>query len=212
MKIRYFLLFFLLLTFISTYSKTKKFGTWIELEFNKELSKKWELSFIPEIRLQDDLSVDEYIFEGKRGYEPFKFLGFAAAYRYNTNVTNSGNVSFHSAVFDITGSTEFDRFDASLRTRITNDTDGGDVPWKTFYFRPRVKLQYNIKGSKIEPFANYELFMNLKENDVYKGRFDIGCTRKFGDFHRIGLYYRLQDYFSERQSIHILGIDYRFKF
>lgn len=212
MKRSVFLLFILLISFFSLKAKTDKFGTWIELEFSKEFFKKWELSFIPEVRFQDDFSVDEYIFEGKLGYEPFKFLGLAAAYRYNTNVKNSGNESSHSAVFDITGKTEFGRFEGSLRGRITNDTDGGDVPWETFYFRPRIKIKYNIKGNKIDPYVNYELFTNLKESDVYKGRFDIGATRKLGDYHRIGIYYRLQDYFSSRQSIHILGIDYRFKF
>ncbi len=212
MRIRYFLLFLFLLVFSASHSKTKKFGTWVELEFTKKLFKNWEFSFIPEVRFQDDFSVDEYIFEGKLGYEPFKFLDLAAAYRYNTNVKNSGNEHSHSAVFDITGKTEFDRFEGSLRGRFTNDTDGGDVPWETFYFRPRVKLTYNIKGNKIEPFVNYELFMNLKESDIYKGRFDAGFTRKLGDLHRIGLYYRLQDYFSDRNSVHILGIDYRLKF
>ena len=54
--------------------------------------------------------------------------------------------------------------------------------------------------------------MNLKESNLYKQRFDIGVQRKIGDYHRVGLYYRLQDYFNDKTSVNILGIDYRFKF
>ena len=57
-------------------AKTEKFGTWIELTFTKKFLKDFEFSIIPEIRLQDDFTVDEYIFEGKLGYDPFKFLGY----------------------------------------------------------------------------------------------------------------------------------------
>ena len=212
MKQRFFLLFLLLILFTSIQAKTKKFGTWFEIEFTKEFFKKWEFSVIPEFRFEDDFSLDEYIFEGKLSYEPFKFLELSSSYRLNTNVKKSGNEISQGVVFDISGSTEFNRFEGSLRTRFTNDTDSGDIPWETFYFRPRLKLQYDIKGNKIEPYVDYELFYNFKQNDVYKGRFDIGFTRKLGDYHRIGIYYRLQDYFSDRNSIHILGIDYRFKF
>ena len=202
----------LLLLLSSVHAKTEKFGTWIEFEISKEFFKKWEVSFIPEIRFQDQFQVDEYILEGKLSYDPFKFLGFAAAYRYNTNIKKSGNEGLSSAVFDIIGSTEIDRFSGSLRARITNDPDDGDIPWETFYFRPRAKLAYNIKGNKIEPYTSYELFMNLRAGETYKQRFDIGFTRKLGEYHRIGLYYRLQDYFTDKGSINILGIDYRFKF
>ena len=143
-------------------------------------------------------------------YEPFKFFEIGGAYRYNTEIKKLRNEISHSAVIDLTGKTEFDRFDVSLRARFTNDSDGDEL--KTFYFRPRTKLSYNIKGSKLEPYASYELFMNLKENNIYKQRFDFGVQRKIGDYHRVGLYYRLQDYFYDKTSMSILGIDYRFKF
>ena len=193
-------------------AKTEKFGTWIELTFTKKFLRDFEFSIIPEIRLQDDFTVDEYIFEGKLGYDPFKFLGFAAAYRHNTNVKKNEDEISHSAVFDVTGKTDFGRFSGSLRARFTNDTDGGDVPWESFYFRPRAKLAYNIKGMKIEPYINFEVFHSFREKEYYKGRFDIGVSRKFSKKHEIGLYYRLNDYFSDRNSIHILGINYGFKF
>lgn len=211
---RRFLIFVLILLFgfNIVQAKTEKFGTWIEVDITKKNFKKVEFSFIPELRLQDDFTVDEYIFEGKLGYSPFKFLSFAAAYRLNTNVKKKEDEISHSAVFDVTGKTKYKRFNGSLRARFTNDTDGGDVPWESFYFRPRAKLVYNIKGIKTEPYVSCELFHSFREKEYYKARFDVGFSRKFDKKHEVGLYYRLNDYFSDRSSIHILGINYGFKF
>ena len=209
MKIRYFLLVLFLCFFFSGFSQSN-FGTWVEIEISKKIVKDVDFSFIPEVRFNNDFSVDEYILEGKVNYEPFKFFEIGGAYRYNTEIKNKGNEVSHSAVLDLTGKTGFERFDASLRARFTNDADGDEL--RTFYFRPRAKISYNIKGSKLEPYVNYELFINLRENDLYKQRFDIGVQRKLGNFHRIGFYYRLQDYLNDKTSLNILGIDYRFKF
>ena len=205
-------LFIFLIGFSIAHAKTEKFGTWIEVDITKKFLKDFEFSIIPELRLQDDFTIDEYIFEGKLGYDPFKFLGFAAAYRFNTNVKNNEDEISHSAVFDVTGKTDIKRFNASLRARFTNDSDGGDVPWESYYFRPRAKLSYNIKGKKVEPYVSYEVFHSFREKEYYKARFDVGFSRKFNKMHEVGLYYRLNDYFSNRNSIHILGINYGFKF
>ncbi len=196
----------------SLFAKTDKFGTWVELTFTKKFLKDFEFSIIPEIRFQDDFTVDEYIFEGKLGYEPLKFLDLSVSYRYNTNVKSDGNEVSNNFVFDATGKTDYERFDGSLRLRFTNDYDAGDIPWETFYFRPRAKIKYNIRKVKIDPYVSYELFYNIKNKDLYKGRFDIGFSRDLAKHHEIGVYYRNQDYFSIRNSVHILGIDYEFKF
>ncbi len=198
--------------YTSILANTEKFGTWIELTFTKKFLKDFEFSIIPEIRLQDDFTVDEYIFEGKLGYEPIKFLDLSVSYRYNTNVKEKGNEVSNNFVFDATGKTDYKRFDGALRLRFTNEYDAGDIPWETVYFRPRAKLKYNIKKVKINPYVCYELYYNLKNNVLYKGRFDIGISRELSKHHEIGIYYRNQDYYSVRNSIHILGIDYGFKF
>jgi hypothetical protein len=200
---------FFLIGILSVQAKTDKFGTWLEIELTKKLFKKFELSFIPDVRLQDDFTVDKYQFDVKLGYEPFKFLSLAVAYRNKTNVKDKGNETTNRFVFDAAVKEGFGRFDASLRSRITNYSDDRDV--KTTFIRPRIKLVYDIKGNKIAPYTSYELFRDLGEKEWQKSRFTVGFTRKLGKLHRVGIYYRLQDYFSNRNSINILGIDYRFK-
>lgn len=191
-------------------AKTEKFGTWVELEFAKKFFKKFEFSFIPDVRFQDDFTVDKYQFDGKLSYEPIKFLEFAAIYRVKTNVKNKENEVTHRMVLDATGKVEIGRFKPSFRARYVSYHNVDDEKVSTL--RPRIKVVYDIKGNKIAPYTSYELFQNLVTNELEKGRFDVGCTRKIGKLHRIGVYYRLQDYYnSNNNSLNILGIDYRFK-
>ena len=206
------LLLALSLIALSSYSKTKKFGTWVELEFSKEFLNKFEVSFIPEIRFQDDFTVDEYMFDGKLSYSPLDFLDLAAIYRINTNVKKNENETLGRFAFDATIQKEFGRFEASLRGRYTNYLELEEDDSDKKYFRPRLKLEYDIKGNKIRPFVSYELFRNLTDKEFDKSRFDIGATRKIGELQRVGVYYRLQDYSSNRNSVHIIGVEYRLKF
>ncbi len=205
------LLFFLIAGVLPASAKTEKFGTWFELEFTKKFFKRFEFSIIPEIRLQDDFTVDKYQFDGRLGYEPFKFLEFGVAYRIRTNVKKKENVITNRWVFDTSVKTDIGRFRPSFRTRITYLNDEEKENKKVTIIRPRVKLVYDIKGNKLTPFVSYEVFHNLAKKGYIKGRLDVGVSRKMGKFHRLAIFYRLQDYYSDRTSMHILGIDYRFK-
>lgn len=207
-------LLFLLVSFslLTVNAQKDDFETWLELEFTKQFLKDFEFSLVPEIRFENNYAVNEYMLEGELAYEAFKFLDFSAGYRFNTEVKNDGeNEKSSRLTFDVTGKRDFDRLEVSLRGRITNYTQSDDEDDADVYFRPRLKFEYNIKGNKITPFASYELFRNLNENEFDKQRFDFGATREFAKIHRIGLYYRLQDYLYDKNTVHIVGIEYRLK-
>lgn len=210
-KLAFIVLFILSFTQI-TVAKTEEFGTWIELTFSKKFLKKFEFSVIPEFRLQDDFTLDEYIFEGRLEYKPFDFLNIATSYRYGVNVKKSGNENMQHAVLDITGRTSLNRFDASLRARLTNDADTEEIQWETFFLRPRIKIGYNIKNWKTDPYISYEFYFDIKNNVVFKGRYDIGVSRKIGKNHEVGAYYRYQDFYFDKKSINIIGLNYAFGF
>lgn len=190
---------------------TEKFGTWIELEFRKDFLDKFSFSIVPELRFQDQFKLNEYMVQGKLSYDVFSFLSISGTYRLGTEVKNKGNVSYSRYALDTQVSKDINRFELSLRGRFTNFSELDDDN-SSNYIRPRVKLEYRTKGKRIRPFTSYELFHNLTKDELHKSRFDVGFTRRFGDLHRVGLYYRLNDYFTDRPSIHILGIDYRIKF
>jgi hypothetical protein len=190
--------------------KTEKFGTWIELEFRKDFLKRFSFSLSPEIRLQDQFKPDEFLVQGKLSYEPISPIKLAAAYRVNTERKERGNVTFYRYAFDAHIKKDIGRFEAALRGRYTNFSEEGEEVSENF-LRPRVKLEYNIKGNKITPYVSCELFHNTTKNETHKLRYDVGFTRKLKGPHRIGLYFRLHDYFTDKASIHILGINYRMK-
>lgn len=196
---------------ITAQAKTEKFGTWIELEFRKDFLENFSFSLVPEIRFQDQFKVDEYMIQGKLSYDVFSFLSVAGTYRLGTEIKNKGNVSYSRFALDAQASTDINRLELSLRGRFTNFSEL-DEEESSKYLRPRVKLEYKTKGKRIRPFTSYELFHNLTTEELQKSRFDVGFTRRIGDIHRVGLYYRLQDYFTGKASIHILGIEYRLRF
>lgn len=212
-KIKYIslLLITLIICSITVHAKTEKFGTWIELEFRKDITKKLNFSISPEFRLQDRFNLDEYFVQGEISYDLLKFLSVSGIYRIGTEVKKKGNLNYNKLAFDMQASHDIDRFEVSLRGRYTNYSDSEeDEPGK--YIRPRLKVEYDIKGNKIRPFTRVEFFHNLTTEKWHKTRYDIGFTRKLGKPHRIGLYYRLHNYFTDKESIHIVGIDYRLKF
>ena len=196
---------------ITAQAKTEKFGTWIELEFRKDFLENFSFSLVPEIRFQDQFKVDEYMIQGKLSYDVFSFLSVAGTYRLGTEIKNKGNVSYSRYALDAQASTDINRLELSLRGRFTNFSEL-DEEESSKYLRPRVKLEYKTKGKRIRPFTSYELFHNITTEELQKSRFDVGFTRRIGDIHRVGLYYRLQDYFTDKASIHILGIEYRLRF
>lgn len=208
--LKYSLIFILLASSLFSHGKTEKFGTWMEFEFRKDFLKNFSFSITPELRFQDQFNLDEYLVQGKLAWSPVKFLSLAGSYRIGTEVKNKGNVNYNRIALDAQASQKISRFEASLRTRFTNYSDF-EQDKKAYYLRPRVKLEYNIKGSKFTPYASYELFRNLDANEFDKARADLGFTRNLSKLHRVGLYYRLQDYFSDRQSIHIVGLEYRLR-
>lgn len=210
MKPHKLLLFAAVFLVFSAHAKTEKFGTWIELEFRKDFLKRFAFSITPELRLQDQFNPDEYLVQAKLTADPFSFLSLAGAYRVGTEIKNKGNEKYHRYAFDATFSQKFGRFEGSLRGRVTNYTDSSEDDPGTF-IRSRTKLEYDLKGKKIKPFVSYELFHNATKNELHKGRFDFGFSRNLKGPHRIGLYYRLQNYFKGKPSIHILGMEYRLK-
>jgi hypothetical protein len=209
MKNKIVLCAILILSVIQIQGKTKKIGTWIELEVTKDIFKKVEFSVKPEVRLQDDFSVDEYFIEGQITYKPVKYLRFAGAYRLAQNIKKKGTETFHRFAFDAHAKNEWKRLEGAFRIRYTNYAEFETVNEKSNYLRFRFKFEYDLKNSKFKPYTSYELFHNLTEKTTNKGRFDMGATYKLSDISRVGIYYRLQSVFGDKKSINILGLSYR---
>ncbi len=78
--------------------------------------------------------------------------------------------------------------------------------------RSRLQIDYNLKKSKIDPFASVELFNGW---NVQKVRYSIGADWKLSKKHSVGMGYRYQttdDDDNNEPDRHILNVGYKYKF
>ncbi len=202
-------------------------STWIELEFSKKIIKDLKVEINPELRMYGGFEMDSYIFEGGLSYKIHKYLSVGGYYRYeneykykNSTGEYKGQEASNRLAFDAKSGFELDRFNLSFRIRYTN---GGDYDQttddKVSYFRYRVKVDYDIKGSKFVPFASVELLHDLIYKEIDRTRYTAGLNYPINKHHEVGLFYRLQDYYEtkdkpgeQKKSMNIIGIGYSLSF
>lgn len=130
----------------------------------------------------------------------------------------------------VTGDIDWGRFNISLREmwqytyRPENTTcryDMDSESWEDHtvgdkgksQLRSRLQVEYNIRHSKIDPYASVELF---NEMTLTKVRYTIGADWRIVKHHSVGIYYRYQKVNNDDTdgdvNCHIIGLGYKFKF
>ncbi|WP_340113764.1 DUF2490 domain-containing protein [Maribellus mangrovi] len=189
--------------------------TWFEFEISKELSKKLEISLAPEIRFKENFELHEYFFEPKIEYDLNKYFSLGANYRFGNNPDKDGNAQWFGR-YAVEGKAgyEWKDLEAQFRLRYTNSDDfGGDDNDRSNYLRMKFQLEYEIGKTDLKPYALCELYRNLRLGEYSKARWEGGLKYKINKHHRVGAYFRLNDYLVEDdESIKILGLAYNYKF
>lgn len=189
--------------------------TWFEFEISKSLGKKLEIALAPEIRFKEDFKLQEYFFEPKIEYDFNKYFALGANYRFGNNPDKHGNAQwFGRYALEAKTGYELKRLGAQFRVRYTNFDDfGGDEDDRTNYLRFKFQLDYDIKKLDLKPYFLYELYRNLAEGDFTKARWESGLEYKINKHHRVGAYFRLNDYLvDDEESVKIIGVSYKYKF
>jgi len=183
--------------------------TSVELSF--EPIKKLKLNFIPELRFDENLALDKYLFEGEAVYKPLKFLSLGATYRFGGNLRDNKDTEyFNRFAFNATAKKEFNRFESAFRLRYTNDAD--DEVNNEEFLRYKASLDYNIRKSKITPFVGVEAFQRLSDAELYKMRYMAGVDYKLFKKNYLGVSYKLDYYQKEYKNRHIFSVAYKIKF
>lgn len=136
----------------------------------------------------------------------------------------------HRFQVSLAGSVDAGRWSFSLRERwqytyrpeSTTDRFDWDNAWweettvkskNKNVLRSRIKVDYNIKNCKIDPYASAELFNAWS---LEKTRFIVGADWKIKKAHVVGIYYGFQkandDNDDDDVDSHLLGLSYKFKF
>lgn len=182
-----------------------------ELDLSYKPIKKLKLTFMPQLRFDEDFSLDKYLFETGVEYKPIKFLELGATYRFVVNPRDTKDTEYFNRYgFSATAKKEFGRFEPAFRLRYSNYADD-DVSDKSF-IRYKASLKYDIPNCKITPFVAAELFQQTDGGDLYKMRYSTGVDYKLLKKNYIGVSYKFDYYNTDYLNKHIISLGYKFKF
>lgn len=172
--------------------------------------KQLKLNFTPEVRFNDDFSVDQYQLEAELVYKPAKILYLSGGYRFVINPRNEKETEYlHRYEIGASLKKDFDRFLPELRFLFTNYADDDS---DNKYFRYKAALGYNIKGCRLTPTLSAELFQQVSDKILYKVRYKLKLEYKVLKNNYIRASYRLDYYIHKDKNKHIFSLGYKIKF
>lgn len=185
--------------------------TWFEIEVEKDIGDKLEVSFSPEIRFKEGMELNEYFFEPAVRYDFNDYFSLGANYRFGNNLNKDGESQwFGRYALDARTGYEWQHLTARFRMRFTNYEDfGGDDDEREKYLRFRLKLDYEIKKIDLTPYVLSELYRSITLKEFRKARWEGGMEYKINKFHDVGIYFRLNDYLYDKESVKIIGLTYK---
>lgn len=181
------------------------------LELNYKIAEGLELDFMPQIRFDDDFSINKYLIEGELSYKTFGFLYWGASYRLTIKPQDYLKSEKDSKYgFSVTAKETYGNITPSLRINYSNYSDD-DVIDKEF-MRYKAKVKYDIPKCKFTPFVAIEAFQEMNDNKFYKMRYSTGFDYKVKKNNYIKLNYKLDYYNLEYHNKHIISIAYKYNF
>lgn len=183
----------------------------IGVELDWDLTKRLKLSVEPQLRIDDDVSVDRYQLETGLSYKTFGFLYWGASYRLI--VTSSESLQAESSSkygFSATAKEKYGRFTPSLRLMYSNYSDEDSE--NSEFLRYRAKVKYNIRRSSLTPYLAIEAFQDLEESELFKTRYTAGFDLKVDKNRSFDFNYKLDLYSLEYKNRHIFSVGYKLSF
>jgi len=183
---------------------------WVGLSYKP--AKKLKFSLTPEIRYDENFSINRFLIEGEAKYKIVKFLSIDGTYRFVVNQRETKVTQYLNRFgLSATVKKDFKRFEPSLRILYSNYTD--DEITNNKFLRYKASLEYDIAKSKLFPFVAVEAFQQLGDNKIlYKMRYTAGMEYKLNKKNFIGLSYKLDYFKHEYTNKHIVSLGYKFKF
>lgn len=188
----------------------------------KELFDKMNFYTEFELGYEKNMSIlGKYHIESQLEYELLKMLDVSIKYRFTKNRKNySEEFKFtHSFAAAAQVSQKLDRFKLYYRLQYQNVDDemnwlGGDEA--SNIFRNRIKVKYNIKGIKVDPWFSTELYLPVDELGLYASKVKtiIGADIGLDKWGELKPYYRIDKEITkvEPYLYYTLGCTYVFKF
>lgn len=214
-KLQHVLLFVTILGFIST-ARAEEVENNLEsrtsLELGISATEKLSFTFAPEMRFDNNFSLDQFVLKTSGAYDITDFLQIGAQYRLGI-IPQEAFVpaeKYHRYAFNIKTKYKIARFTSSLRLRYSNDAD--DEVNDKQYLRYKAGVKYNIKGLPLTPSVGLEAFQQLgDESGLHKMRYMAGLKYKINKKNAIALKYRMDYFVNDFKNNHILSLGYSIK-
>lgn len=182
-----------------------------ELELSLKASDRIKLTFMPQFRFDENLSLSKYLFEIGAEYDVLDFLELGTTYRFVVNPRDTKSTEyFNRYSFSATAKKTFGNFEPAVRLRYSNYADD-DVDDKKF-MRYKASMKYDIPKCKITPSLGTELFQQLNGGGLYKVRYIAGFDYKIAKKNRINFSYKFDYYEKDYLNKHIFTLGYQLKF
>ena len=189
------------------------YTTWLKMGAQYEVSERWEVSGGLEWRTKQDVgTTDRLGLDVAAKYEVLPFLKLGAG--YEVHYRNRGDEGWkfrHRYHADGTLSAKWMRVKVSLRERFQHTWNAEE---KELRLRSRLKLAYDIRRCKLEPYASVEMYNGLSRGehfDVARMRYRAGLTLPlFSERWESDVFYSRQ--WERDAKKNIFGVDCVYKF
>lgn len=176
---RFSLLFFLFAS-LSSYSQTKDALLWTGIGLDYNLSKKISFKYETQLRLDKNISsLKTYYNELSANYEPIKYFKVGGTYRYSRQNKTEHYENSHRICINTSYTVPLKELNLrfKLRARYQFKFDRLTQINNTIYpdFGNMFRLKFNVKYKndafkRIQPYAFYELFKSLDNDNYTEGR------------------------------------------
>jgi hypothetical protein len=217
----------LLIFLLGGYTTVLAQGSWgssFTAEASRKFFRKIELSFGEEFRLRDDFSTPDRISSTLEvSYKPWKFLKTGGAYNpIYFKHEKKGWEMRHRYYLYATASYSYQGFTLSLRERFQSTYRVGVEETAKranpkLFLRSRLKLAYEHKKWKLEPYVSIEFYKPLNDpsdNKMNKIRYTAGSSYPINKKHAIALFYRYTNFIDDDDvnGDNMLGLGYSIQF
>lgn len=198
------------------------FQSWNTLELSKRVGPRWELFFLPEIRIRDDAG-ELFYHEYRQGvrWKPSQSLQVGLNYLFVRNESSGKPREEHTGELDVTPNVTVARLKLSVRGRLALRTIQGSAGEQEWQLRLMPKMAYSIQvaGRTITPYLADDVFYDYTRDAWNQNRLFLGVTVPVGTSGNaemgMDVYYMLQSQLGSRRdwsSNHVLGTKLSVKF
>jgi isopentenyldiphosphate isomerase len=175
--------------------------------------KKLKIYISPELRFDEDFSLDKYYLEAGAAYKLSSAFSVGANYRFIINPREEKETEYYSRYnLFATLKQKFGDFTPAIRLSYSNFADADEDNELSNYLRYKASLEYNIPKNKITPVVGIEAFHHLSDKEISKVRYTAGADYKLFKNNYIGFRYKLDYYRTSYKNKHIFGLEYKIKF